>query len=351
MQLGALGRGERGRCGGPQQRVRERDAVRGDRQEAFGSGLLDRVHGVRPDHLTDQRDRWAAQRGGHGQRPPGLPTERGDPPGRHRLQAAGQRRGVLVEHPHARARHRAGDLQAVERVARRGPVHRAAQPERQRQTRGLGEQRVHLVGGERGQRHPVQAIAQRWRREPEGIRRQAGRAAGDQNADRLGRQPPYDVAQHPRRRRVDPPDVVDGDHQGPLRRQRADHAQHGDRDGVLAGLLVADRPGGPEQGDLEGAALHGGQRRRVLGRDVLEQVAQRDERQVGLDVDRGRCEHPVPARDRGGDGRAPDGGLADARVALDEQGGRARRDRVQERGRGGELVLAADGRPVRRTHP
>ncbi len=322
----ALPHGQVGRGGRAHQRVREPDRGPVDLQQSLPDGLVQRVDGVVAQRGGQERGRGACGDRHHGERLLRGRAQRRDALGRDPQDTAGQRQRALVDDPLPAGRQRPPDLHRGERVSPAGGVDAPGEPARQLQPALLGEQRVDGVGVERAERDAVQPGTQRRPVEPEGSHR--SRAPGGEHPDRLGRQPADDVAQHPVRRAVEPADVVHGEHERPLRRQRADHAERGD----THRMLVGDGPGigGAQQRDVERRALRRWQRERGVRAHGLEQVAQGDERQVRLALDGGDGEHAVSARDGCGLRRSPDRGLADAGVALEEERGRRHLHRVHE---------------------
>jgi hypothetical protein len=155
-------------------------------------------------------------------------------------------------------------------------------------------------------------------------------AQAEQHDDALGGEAVRGELQRLQRRGVEPVDVVDDDEHRLLLGRRGEHAEHRRGDGEAVG-----RRGRP---DGQRAAQGGGLR---LGdaveqvEDRREEVEQRGERDVGLRlVAAGAQDAEVGRRgDRLGQQRA----LADARLAVDDEGGRAAFARAFEDG----LELAA----------
>ena len=107
---------------------------------------------------------------------------------------------------------------------------------------------------------------------------------GDEQADRRLSEPTGDELERTRRRRVEPLDVVDGQENRSGLGQRAHDAEEAQRDGARLRRGAFGLP--PEQRNLERVPLRFGEPRHRFGRDVLQQVAERGERELRLRIDR-----------------------------------------------------------------
>ena len=142
-----------------------------------------------------------------------------------------------------------------------------------------------------------------------------------------------------RRGRVEPLDVVDGEHDRRLcgeRLQGRPH-RHGERARVdrLLGSLVH------EQRHLERLPSRRRQGGQNLVEHALEEVAEHDVRERALGLGRARREDAKPPLVRRLDSRTPERGLPDPRLALEHERPRPSRLFVQEGTEGAELLLPA----------
>jgi hypothetical protein len=173
----------------------------------------------------------------------------------------------------------------------------------------------------------------RWRVAAVGPARQEDR-------ERLVAQAPQDVRERRRRGRVQPLDVVDRQQHRAARRELPQRAQqrHAERAVVgraARGLLAQQR-------DRERPPARRGQLVGDLVERVVEQVAQRRERQPRLGAGRRRREHAVAAGGRLRDAGAPQRRLADPGLALERDDAPRRPGRGQQRPDHLELVVPAD---------
>jgi hypothetical protein len=138
----------------------------------------------------------------------------------------------------------------------------------------------------------------------------------------------HDQAKDVDRGRVEPLGVVDRDQRRCLGRRRAESRERAARDGDAIRKAFSRRS---QQGELERLTLR-------LGKGVehgighaLEEVAETEKRKRAPGLRRSTEEDSIRATLRGVDDRAPDGRLADSRLALeDERSGRPVRDAVEE---------------------
>lgn len=144
-----------------------------------------------------------------------------------------------------------------------------------------------------------------------------------------------------RRRRggVDPLHVVDRDHDRPVRGKSPEGAERRHRYRTSVGSRP--RAPGPQQRDVERAALRLGQRPLELVQRVPQQIAETCIGEPGLGSGGPRDHDAVSARLRDRETCLPHGALPDARWTGDEDGVRAAGIGRQELGDGLELSLAA----------
>jgi hypothetical protein len=167
-----------------------------------------------------------------------------------------------------------------------------------------------------------------------------GPAAREDEADRLGAQAPCGELQGARRRSVEPLEVVDSDYEGSGGGERSEHAEDAERDcsRKRRRSLGIDL----QECDLESPALWNGQLGgRRIG-NLLEQVAERSEGELGLRLDRPAGEHAVRAVERPQDRFSPEGRLADPGVALKQEADWAGGHCVEKSRELVELLLASD---------
>jgi len=156
----------------------------------------------------------------------------------------------------------------------------------------------------------------------------------------LAPEPPQAERQGLRRGRVEPLDVVDGDHDRSPLAQKLQHVahRHGNRaaiDGVIWGLLS-------EQRDLERAPPRRRQRRQHAVEDVLEQVAEPHVSETALRLRRTRRNHAHPLRPCVLHACFPQRRLPDPRLALEHERSEPSVDLTDESVERGEFLLPAD---------
>ena len=341
----AAGRG-RGVDGGAVQRVRERHPVAVDPQQPGVLGDRQAGRGRRPRHELDGRVR---QRGHDQQRLPPGRRQRRDAAGDRLLQADrdGERAAGRGSRPE-----RSRDLEREQRVAARDPLdpHEIRPPVPVPQA--PVQQEAEGAEAERPEPHPLERAPQRPL-EPQRVGRPERRAHGREHADRPALEPPHGERQRPHGGRVQPLEVVHGDHHRRRARGLDQQRAQGHRDGPRL-RPAPGTAGPPEQRDLERVALgrrQGGQE--LVGR-VPDQVVQPDERQPRLGLLAGAAQHAAPARRGLVERGEPDGGLADPGLPLDQERPRTGAQPAEERPREGELPVASDdagvhgGEPIRR---
>ena len=181
----------------------------------------------------------------------------------------------------------------------------------------------------------------------EQARRQGGFASGaldEQRADPPPSEPPQDELERRPRGPVEPLDVVHRDHDGCLLRELGEERAEGRvHDPGLRRVRPRRRP---EQSDLERLTLRRGEPSEgVVGRDGDEDVREACVRELRLGLRGPAGEDLVSPRLRALDGCAADGGLADPRLAPEDEHGRASRDGVEKALRGLELEPPANHAP------
>jgi hypothetical protein len=138
----------------------------------------------------------------------------------------------------------------------------------------------------------------------------------------------HDEAEDVDRRRVEPLGIVDRHQRRCLGHRRAENRERAARDGDAIRKAFSRRS---QQGELERSPLRLGKGVEYGIRHALEQVAETEKRERALGLRRSTAEDSIGATLRGVEDRAPDGRLADSRLALeDERGGRPVRDAVEE---------------------
>jgi hypothetical protein len=174
-------------------------------------------------------------------------------------------------------------------------------------------------------------------------------ARRDEEPDRHVVQPPDRELQNPGRRKVEPLHVVDRQHQGTRHGKGYERTMERGRKGP------AIRRGGgglhPEQRHLEGGSLRWRERIERFVDDPLEEISEAGdgEPRLGLRGPRRKCavgEGPSLRQ-----GVEPQGALADARFAPEDQGLRPGGDGIEERRDTGELGLPAEPGALHRLLP
>jgi hypothetical protein len=299
---------------------------------------------IRTSRLLRRRERTRVDEAQVGSRQRCGAEQRRARPGRERAHALGGERlqafrnrespavastAALIEEP--------GDLQRVQRV----PGRRLCDPDerraRKRPPQAPGDDPVQRGDRERPELEPLQAPRMSDAVEHVRVRR----AQREERPDRLVRQPPERELDRSRRRRVEPLDVVDREHDLPGRGQLAEEREHRRSDQApLRGTVGLDA----EQRDVERVALRarkGGQR--LLG-DRRHEVGEPGEREPRLRLCRARHEHRGAAPARPPNGLGPERRLADPRLADDRKRAGAAVAVDQERLDDRELGLPSDDR-------
>jgi hypothetical protein len=185
---------------------------------------------------------------------------------------------------------------------------------------------MQLAHRQRSHLDPVTAAVGERPVEPPG-QAAAAAAPSEQQPDWLATQPPRRERERAGRGRVQPLHVVDRQQDRSRAGQPPDHVEQRHRHGPLVGatldLLQQER--GTQCPPLRHGEVDDG----VAGHS-LQQVAQRAEREPRLGLGRAGPRDPDRGLARHRDAGAPEGGLADPRRALEQQGGGAVRDRGDE---------------------
>ncbi len=233
------------------------------------------------------------------------------------LEARGHGQGLVGRLPGAATLQGTCDLQRVEGIAARALVQAPQHRPGRRHPELLGEQPVQLVEIQRPQREALHHVRLRHAGQPERQLGLLGAAPRDEQADGLVAEAAGRVLEHRRRRRVEPLRVIDGDGHRRLRGERAQHAE--ERTGQRA--RVGRRAVGllQQQRNLQCAPSRAGQRGQRLVQHTLQQVRQSGERQRHLGGGRGAAQHPAAGGVRERHALVPERGLADARLALEDE--------------------------------
>ena len=163
-------------------------------------------------------------------------------------------------------------------------------------------------------------------------------ASSEQEADRVTVEATDRERDGLRRRRVEPLDVVDGDHDVAIGRQGSQRVQAGNRDRPRVGIrtlrLLA------EQRDAKRLALRDRQTGECLVGHRLQDVPETRVRERRLGIGRAGLQHTPRPRQRVLDRRRPEGRLAHSRVSLDEGDPWRGRARLEERLDTRQLILS-----------
>jgi hypothetical protein len=314
-----------------QQRMRRAHTLAVDEEHSVVESLLDRLGVAERREL--RRAQTRAQRNRE-QQPPHGTRELRDAYADEVLDCI--RNGHLLSDPRCSTLcQRPPQLDREQRVAARGLVKLSQNAAGHAQGQSIEQQAPRPP---KAQRADLEAL-QLGRRE---CGFESGRAPGtlrDQEADVGVLEPPGGEHERVGGRSIQPLDVVDGNDEGLGGGQRTQRAQQAGRDGARLEAR-ADRLG-PQERHLQRLALRSsetGQRSHV---DVLQQIGEGSERQLRLGVARTRGEDTQPPAPRGVDSGLPQGRLADAGFAAEEERARMA-TAVKECFEPGKLRLAAD---------
>ena len=230
------------------------------------------------------------------------------------------------------------DLEREEQIAAGCTPHALERASRKRHPQVAAQQELELAGVEVGERQPLEARARERAIELERCLR-ASPAPHAEEADPLVLQTPRDERERALGRAVEPLDVVDRQQRGRLLCQRPEHPEQAQSDRALERLLSLRL--GAQQRHLQRAPLRGGQTGEGGLGHVGEQIAERRVGQLRLALARPAAQHALPASGGGREPLVPEGRLADADLAFQEQRNRARVDRAEELLHAIELGVAA----------
>jgi len=223
---------------------------------------------------------------------------------------------------------RTPELQGEERVSTRGSVHADERGTGKREGEPLVQKTVERAEAQRPQAKLLEALG--GERSLHRERRRSGLPCppGEQDADRKVLQAPDREAENARRRRIEPLNVVDGEDEGAARRQQAKSAREREPDGALVWrerdhLLEEER-------DLERAPLRPGEPGEHLPQTRVEQVGERSERELRLDLHRPGAKYAVVQSLGLGDSAKPDRRFSDTRFPLEDKRRRTATEGVEE---------------------
>jgi hypothetical protein len=326
-----------------QQRMAEPGAPVGHLDDA---GLLGQREPVellgRGQHGPDDVDRGLHHRRHDGQRGAGRRRQGFDPADHQLAQVVRDRQLITGGRLPARAGQHTGDLQGVEGISFARALDVTQRRPGQRQPGPDPDQVVQGAQAQPAEPDPDQPVRRQRPIEPPRHDDTMIIAERGQHTDRFVGQPSHDVLDDRRRGLVEPLRVVDRDHDRCGPRDRPDELEHADPDrSVVRHQLIAV---GPQQRDLEGAALRRGQRGQGLLGQPVEQIAQSHEGEHRLGLGRPADQQPIAEALGGRDRLAPHRGLADAGRAVDETADRTFPDRGDGCGGGGEFALSSHHR-------
>jgi hypothetical protein len=167
---------------------------------------------------------------------------------------------------------------------------------------------------ERADRQPLQVVE---------VERQADArplSQGREEADPLVAQPPKRELEHASRGRVEPLGVVDGDEDGPMLGERAEHVEKRERDRALIRSFRARLP--DEQSAFERTPTRAGECSQSFVEPLPEQIGESGERERRLRLG-GAAGQDAPELPSGPvNAGMPENRLADTRLARNDQRGR-----------------------------
>ena len=251
-------------------------------------------------------------------------------------------------HPEIAVGEGAGDLQRVQRVAARFGLDPHHDEAREGPPESKLEEPVERCQRHRADPDAIQAIARDGGGQVERPAFVRAGANGHEQPERPVDEPPDGVRQDRGRALVEPLRIVHREEDRGRLGQQPQEARDRDRQRPLVG----QRPGGldPEERDLERMPLRVGQPSEQARVDIGEEVGQRPERETLLRAS-GPARQDREAGVRGGaETRRPDGGLADAGIAFEDEHREPARGARDEPLDGRKLVSPADdlvrhGRP------
>ena len=231
------------------------------------------------------------------------------------------------------------ELESEKRIATRGFVETQQRGACEHSAEPRLQDRLQRAGTERAD---MQALDQArvWCELELGDRTAGTEPAGEHEPDVLALQSPQRERQHARRRRVEPLDVVDRDHDRLALGEQLQRAANSHRKGAEVDRLV--RLVLKEQGGLERATPRGCQSVPYVRERVLQKVAQPRIRHPELDLGRPGGKDAEPPLARGFDTREPERRLPDSRLTLEhERSHPSRGRRVEEGSQQAQLVVPA----------
>lgn len=293
----------------PDLSVRQLDNVRcdGRSQRLRGdSGCLDQLH------------RGCADDGDDEQRRPRLLGKGANPIADEALERLRHGEGLSGIERCARRRKRPGKLQGVERVAARHLVQSQHRGARERPAEPVANDALDRAQAERADEQSLDASAKRLLERG----RLPAAPTSEERPDGLTIEPPQSERQRIGRRRVEPLDVIDRDHDRTTFGQRREGAVHSHRKrtGVCCRSVAVPVE---QKRSLERPPPRSRELRQHLGGAGPEQVAERSVRESLLGLRGSSAEHaqrPFPCRLDPGQ---PERRLADAGVALEHDRGRS----------------------------
>ena len=315
--------------------MRERQLVAVDRDHVRRSR--------RGEHVgrSHELERRTAERGCRGQRLARLRRELGDSLADEGLER--RRKGLASLEQDRASLEGSAELEGIERVPAGQPVQAAERRQREDQPEPVAHQAVQRTGAEPGDRHSLHVL------EARNDVVEVSLATRKQEHNRIRPESPRCKADHRCRRRIEPLDVVDDDEQRAARRDEPQDAVRRDteRASIRRGRAILE-----EKGDAKSACLRLGKLRQRVLQQRLEEVPDRGKRELGLRLDRTRCERLEPAlasefgRDRTQRG-LPDTGRALQQECRAAAGVGPLEERVDRR----ELAVAAHDLEGARLHP
>jgi hypothetical protein len=284
----------------------------------------------------EERLRGGAERRREPERVARAGRQNGDARGEELLESRrdGQRRkwiGVVGEGPR--------DLEREERVPLRPLVDPEQRLPRERPVKPIAQDAMQGAGAERPDAKPAAPRLLHCKNELGLVGTGVGDPLREEQEHRCLAEPPEREGERPRRREVEPLDVVDRDDERAGLREQLQHVAHRDRqravvDGLF-GLVLQER-------HLERPPPRRAQPWQRLVGDTLEEVAQARVREAALRLRGARREHHEATCARRLDGSLPERRLADPRVPLEDEHRRAVVRSLEEPRDGGQLLLPAD---------
>ena len=291
-------------------------------EDPGGAGFVDRRAGRVAEDAAEEGDRRLGRHGHEHEGAPGRRTQRREVIPDQRSRFGRHREGFARGRLHASGDQGTAHLEGHERVAGARVVDPDEQRPRMGDPEALLDEPADGPDRQRSDGDPPETLGRhrghdlgRWRHGLDG-------PAGQHEGDRFRAQAPGSEGQRPGGRRIAPLDVVEPDHDRPFGRQRPDQVEQGEADEARVGWPALQVPA-PE-GQLE--RLPAGRTERQDGRvaNAVEQAHERPERELSLGGARSPGDGALAPGAGDLQGEGPQGRLADAGLALDEEGGGAR---------------------------